>query len=194
MRFRAPDFAALLSLLLVLAGCHSLPEQAIAEPSLASQIKAETIKDGKAHVYIYLGTIHGLVFDLGNWHAADVFINGTKVGSVDSGDCLYVELDPGVYRFSWLERTWFQPVRSSEDVDLLDADENVFLALDIEKNAGYVFGPIGEFFDPDRGMIKDTHPEGHDDITGLTVVLPDRDALARIHPLVSQNSYLPPSW
>ena len=192
--WKAAKIGALFMAAAALTCCHSLPAPPAADAAFASQVKAGNIADGKAHVYVFLGRTHGLVFDLKNRRDADFYVNGQDIGKIAAGDCLYFELEPGVYNFSWAERAWLSPIRSDEDVDLLSPNQDAYLALDVDKNAGSLLGLAGEFFDPNRARIDDRFPAGRYLVSDLNIILPKSDVASRIHPLVAANTNLPPSW
>jgi hypothetical protein len=190
--FGPAKFAVALALAVALAACVGPANRPAANANSAPMAKTSP---GKAHLYVYLGRVHGQAFNYPNWRQSDFYINGIEVGSIGAGDYLYVELEPGAYNFSWAGRDWGTgPVRSAENVDLLAPDQDVFFALNVDRGAGALLGPIGWWADPDRGRIVDTYPRGRDKVSERRIVRADSKVLAQIRPVVSSTTYLSAKW
>jgi hypothetical protein len=150
---------------------------------------------GKAHLYVYLGRVHGQLFSHANGRESDFYINGIDVGTVSGTDYLYIDLEPGVYDFSWQRHHDFPgTVQSAHDYDMVQPDQELFLALNVDRNVGALIAPIGWWIDPDTGHIADTFPRGRLAVADRQVLRPTPAILARLHPIAGPATYLPASW
>jgi hypothetical protein len=181
---------AAVTLAIGLGACHgALPPDVAQSPPPAEQAA------GKAHLYVYLGRVHGQLLSHANGRESDFYINGIDVGSVGSDEFLYVDLEPGVYDFAWRgSHDFLGAVESAHDYDMVQPGQEVFLALNVDRNAGEFIPPLGWWLDPDTGHISDRYPSGRRKIADRHRVRPSPDILARLHPMAGPTTYLPPSW
>ena len=157
-----------------LGGCTTPASQLAAPDALASAAKSASIQDGKAHVYIFHGTFHRALIDGKVLVPIDVYANGSNIGGINKGDVLFVELQPGIYNFSWTERTKSSMAVHAEPVSFsLKADQNLFLALDMRTGVGHFFGAIGALAEGIDASINDRSSEGVATVQNLKVVLPN---------------------
>lgn len=184
-----------LALAMALAACAGPATRPAATASHAPGTPLVKASPGKAHLYVYLGKVYGQVANFPNWRQSNFYINGMEVGAVGADECLYVELAPGVYNFSWEGRDWgMGPVRSGQNVDIVEPDQDLFFALNVSRGVGALTAPVGWWADPDRGRIVDTYPDGRDTVRDRRIVRADTRVLARIRPLVSSTTDLQPKW
>jgi hypothetical protein len=196
---------SLLALVAGLCGCQSefdtsLPGLLSASRDQANHEIPEATgtadeRAAKAHLYVFLGQVRGVLFSHANGRTSDFYINGVYVGTIGRAECLYLDLEPGVYDFSWRAReAVLGRVRSSSDADMLQPNQEVLLALNIERNAGALLGPIGWWLDPDRGHIENTPTLKRDIVQDHRILRPGPAVLAQIHPIAGPLTNLPPSW
>lgn len=190
---------AVLCGVLALAACaHQSPSTGIKsteQTHSGDAVAMSATSDNHAHLYVFLGRIHGQLISRPNWRTSDFYINGVNVGAIDRHNCLQVELEPGVYYFAWHTNSpvW-GPVKTSEAVDLLQPGQYAYLTLNIERNAGALLGPIGWWADPDNGIMVDQYPNRRDIPKDGCVLHPIPGAIAKIHPIVSATTALPQTW
>lgn len=187
---------ATMALALGLGACHGMfqPGDSSGKGAMQTPPAAEE-GSGKAHLYVYLGRTHGQLFSYANGRESDFYINGIDVGRVGPADCLFVDLEPGAYDFSWRRsHNLLVEVASDRDYDMLQPGQEVFLALDVDQNFGSLFGPIGWWLDPDTGHLADTFPRGRLAIADRRISRPDTAILAKLHPIAGPQTDLPPSW
>jgi hypothetical protein len=199
---RLPSAIAILAVMALvpcLGACHAMPQQSLPGDSpgkSASRSPAAAGEgNGKAHVYVYLGRTHGQLFSYPNWHDSDFYINGIAVGTVTTADYLDIDLEPGVYAFSWRRsHNFLGTIESPRDYDMLQPGQEVFLTLNVDQNAGSLLPPIGWWIDPDTGNIGDAAPLGRVAIIDRRISRPNSAILAQLHPIAGPGTYLPPSW
>ena len=127
------------------------------------------IKDGKAHVYAFLGTV---------WSPTNFFVDGVNVGGINRNECMFIELPPGTYTFSCQERASSLSSASKPVAFVLEADQSVFFAFDVKFNPGVMFGAIGVLATSGSAesayLIVDRSADGIETIQNMKIVLPDK--------------------
>ena len=154
--------------------------------AMAATVKSGMIKDGKVHVYVFLGKIGSY----SNSSPTDLFVNSVNVGGINRHECMFIELQPGTYTFSNKERTSTMPVKSQPVTFTLEADLNLFLAFDIvvQSYADLGYLPLGSArgavvpipISVTHNVIVDRSADGVKTIQGMKIILPDNVALERI--------------
>lgn len=178
-----------LTSLFAIIGCTTPGNQPVAMDTMAAAVKSGMIKDGKTHVYVFLGRMGHCP----NCDPTDLFINGVNVGGINKNECMFIELEPGLYAFYSKERTSTLPLRSQSVTFNLDVDQQLFLACDINISAstGMAYLPVGSSggavvpmpIISSRGIIADRSADGVKTIQGMKIILPDDVALQRIQPI-----------
>ena len=175
-------FSSLLLIGLFLAACTTPGIQPQAPDTLSVAIKLGKINDGNAHVYAFLGTMHA-VFDTSVASPANFFVNGKNIGGINKGECMFIELLPGTYKFSWQERALSSPVMASPVAFKIAASQNVFVAFDFKAGAGAMFGAIGALAEGVTGSVVNRSGDGFQTIQNMKIVLPDESAVGMLRPM-----------
>ena len=167
---------------LLLAACATPGHQPAAPVIMATAVKSGTMHDGEAHVYAYLGTYHGLLFNLAERGPSAFFINGSNVGTVNYRQCMFIELPPGTYSFSWKQNVAGGSSAPATRFTLAP-NQNAFLPFDIHQTMGAAFGLIGALADPSTGSVADRTAVGLKEIRNMKIILPEESVVAKIRPL-----------
>ena len=175
--------AAIFFAALLLAACTTPATQPKAPDAFTATAKAGTVNDGNAHVYAFLGTWHHLLIDYENAAPANFFVNGANVGGVNKDECLFVELPPGTYKFSWQQRTSFKPATADPMTFNLAPNQNAFVAFDVTTGVGVLLGPIGALVDGLDGSVVDRSADGFHAVKDMKIVLPDKAVVEKIRPM-----------
>lgn len=144
---------------------------------LSAAVKMGTFKDGKAHVYAFLGTYHSWLWDSKVGMPSDFYVNGVKVGGVNKNECMFIELPAGTYQFSWRDRLQL-PVTIGPAQFSIGENQNVFVALEAETELmpdSMVFGPKGTAtaISDAHWHVADRTRDGFSLIQDMKIVLPD---------------------
>ena len=86
---RVTKFIILMSLLLIMSGCASIPSTSI------SRDEIPTLSEKKGRIIFYRTS-----FLFGSGMKPPIFLNGKKVGISSSGTAFYVDVDPGRHKVS----------------------------------------------------------------------------------------------
>ena len=138
----------------------------------SSAAKSGDVPSGKSRVYLFLGHWHfpeaQWFRETENYTVADVYVNYINVGGLNPGECLVVDLPPGVYSFSWLERSR-HPYTTVSLKETLGVGEAHSLSIETDQhlNNAPPSAVVGYFAE-------------HEDLATvqpLTIVLPDSEAV-----------------
>lgn len=168
MRYFFRIMPAIISLFAIF-GCTTPGNQPVAMATMAAAVKSGVIKDGKAHVHAFLGTV---------CTPTNFFVNGVNVGGINRNECMFIELPPGTYTFSCQERASSLSSASKPVTFALEADQNVFFAFDVRFNPGVLFGVVGVMATSGSAdsafLIVDRSADGIETIQNMKIVLPDK--------------------
>jgi len=162
------------SAVMLVAACAMQPplNQPAASAEASTPIKAAAVKDGKAHIYAFLGTFHNVFADMPMKTSANFTVNGITAGGVNRDDCLFIEVPPGTYSLAWQERAQGPMALSTQPTQFkLAADQNLFVAFDVRNN-----GLLAGF----SSSLVDRSGDGVGAIRSMKVVLPDAVALTSL--------------
>jgi len=187
--------------LFAIFGCSTPGTQPAAIDSLAAIVRSGMIVDGKAHVYAFLGKVHSTHLTASHRDSSNFIVNGECLGGISRNECMFIEIPPGTYTFSFQERTPIQPARTNPVTFNIEADQNVFVAFDIfirSRSIDYMMlgaagGPPAVAAGSAAGalaasivfddQVVDKSEEGVKTIQHMKIVLPDSIALEKIQPL-----------
>lgn len=171
--------------LLSLAACAIPATQPAADPVFSARAKAATVDPDKARLYAFLGENRTpFLISLAKRTPSDLYINGIIVGGLNRGECLVLDLKPGTYSLSWVDRTTDAgPMRSGAHMVTLSAGHAVYISLDTEHHVAEMFGAVGQMLDPPTGDIKEHPQDGQATVAAMKIVLPDKLAVTLIHPI-----------
>jgi hypothetical protein len=141
-----------------LSGCASKPVNVNVADSLTQQSASSfTVIPGSAKVY-FVGGVQGSSISLKVEISpgAELIIDGNKVGPIDKGDVMVLDILPNTYNFSWsgpldAKMTTLNKKLQGGDILILQANFNT---------AGMGFGLIGAALAPPEYQLKEVFDQG----------------------------------
>jgi hypothetical protein len=180
-------------LTLALAGCTPSAHQPLADAGYANNVKIEKMAKNKSRVLVFLGDKHSnLLIPLKNNSPSEFYINSVNVGVIYSGECLAVDLKPGIYKFSMKEKG--TTATSGEKPYTLHSGQSVYLGLDWNQNWGKsLSGTLltgGLLIVTVHNVeLVDHSAEAGQIISDMKIVLPNADTISKIQPLASGDAH-----
>lgn len=174
---------ALVFMTLIESACTTPGIQLAAPDQVATAAKTGMIKNGKAHVYAFLGTWHRVGVDIKVGSPSNFFVNGVNVGGINKNECMFIELPPGTYNFAWQERVSSSPVTASPRTFTIAPDQNLFVAFDMGTGVGQMFGLVGALAEGVSGAVADPSVAGLQTIQDMKIVLPNEAMVATLRPM-----------
>jgi hypothetical protein len=137
----------------VISGCASKPINVNLADSMTQQSASSfSVKPGSAKIY-FVGGIQGssITLKVAINPGAEFIIDGNKVGPIDKGDVMVLDVVPSTYNFSWtdpLDAKMIPITKQLKDGDVVILQANF-------NTGGMGFGLIGMALSPPEYQIKE---------------------------------------
>jgi hypothetical protein len=143
----------------ILTGCATAPVSVNTADSITQQSAANfAVKPGSAKVYFVGGqTGSGMSLKVAMAGGAQLIIDGNKVGQIDRGDVMVLDVVPNTYNFSWQypsgdsKMNFLKRQVKAGDVVIIQANWNT---------GGAGFGLIGAALSPPEYQINEVGDRG----------------------------------
>jgi hypothetical protein len=142
----------------IISGCASKPINVnLADPMTQQSASSFSVKPGSAKVY-FVGGIQGssISMKVAINPGAELIIDGNKMGPIDKGDVMVVDVVPSTYNFSWTDPLDAKMVPITKQ---LNAGDVVILQANFN-TGGMGFGLIGMAVAPPEYQIKEVFDRG----------------------------------
>ncbi|MBA4211055.1 MAG: hypothetical protein C0454_16140 [Parvibaculum sp.] len=169
---RVGVFGALV-LALLLVGCATPVANREAASELTDAVRASTPPDAsKARILFFHGDASSVLSSARLSVPAEFFIDGVKRGGINKAEVLVVELEPGVYTFTWDESGGGSALKRNSLQREVRGGEIVYMAAEMDMRYGGAFGIVGLMVDPPQSNLTVCEAACAQKINGLKIVTP----------------------